>query len=149
MSDQSPIPADSEGLDFRFRTSVLTEFALSHTPADVLRELVQNEYDADGTELTIEFGHKNLVVRGNGKTIDNAGWKRLSVMLGHGLVAGASDRIEPKANGIGSKNFGLRSLFLFGDRVHVISGGRRTILNRTAGALPRRFSIRTRAADLA
>jgi hypothetical protein len=131
------IPADPGGLDFRFRvgTSILTEFAVSHTPADVLRELVQNEYDAGGTELTVEFGPDALVVRGNGKTIDKAGWDRLGVMLGHGLVAGAVSRVEPKSNGIGSKNFGLRSLFLFGDRIHVMSGGRRTILDRTSGAL--------------
>jgi hypothetical protein len=137
VPDQSPFPADSAGLDFRFRvgTSVLIEFAVSHTPADVLRELVQNEYDAGGTELVIEFGTDALIVRGNGKTIDDAGWKRLSVMLGHGLVPGAADRIDPKANGIGSKNFGLRSLFLFGDRVHVRSGGRRTILDRAQGSL--------------
>ena len=42
-------------------------------------------------------------------------------MLGYGLVASAADRVEPKANGIGSKNFGLRSLFLLGDRIHVMS----------------------------
>jgi hypothetical protein len=125
-------------LDFWFRVgmSVLIEFALSHTPADVLRELVQNEYDARGTELVIDFGQEALAVRGNGNTIDSAGWKRLSVMLGHGLVAGtAADHIKPKVNGIGSKNFGLRSLFLLGDRVHVMSGGRRTILDRIQGAL--------------
>jgi hypothetical protein len=87
MSDHSPIPVDAEDLDFRFRvgTSVLIEFAVGHTPADVLRELVQNEYDAGGTELAIEFG--------------------------------------------------LRSLFLLGDRIHVISGGWRTVLDRTEGAL--------------
>ncbi len=137
MTEVSVIPADPDGLDFRFRvgTSILTEFAVSHTPADVLRELVQNEYDAGGTELTVEFGPDALVVRGNGKTIDKAGWDRLGVMLGHGLVAGAAERVEPKANGIGSKNFGLRSLFLLGDRIHVMSGGRRTILDRTSGAL--------------
>jgi hypothetical protein len=138
VPDQLAAPADPAELDFRFRvgTSLVVEFAVSHTPADVLRELVQNEYDAGGTELAIDFGQDALAVRGNGKTIDNAGWKRLSVMLGHGLVAGtAADRIQPKVNGIGSKNFGLRSLFLLGDRVHVMSGGRRTILDRTEGAL--------------
>lgn len=131
------IPAAPGTLDFRFRvgTSILTEFAVSHTPADVLRELVQNEYDAGGTELTMEFGPDALVVRGNGKLIDKAGWDRLGVMLGHGLVAGTVGRVEPKANGIGSKNFGLRSLFLLGDRIHVVSGGRRTILDRVNGAL--------------
>lgn len=139
VPDLFPIPAESADLDFRFHvgTSVLIEFAVSHTPADVLRELVQNEYDAGGTELAIEFAADHLVVRGNGKIIDSKGWKRLSVMLGHGLVAGAGDRVEPKVNGIGSKNFGLRSLFLLGDRVHVMSGGRRTILDRTEGALAR------------
>ncbi len=137
VTEVSVIPADPGSLDFRFRvgTSILTEFAVSHTPADALRELVQNEYDAGGTELTVEFGPEALVVSGNGKTIDKAGWDRLGVMLGHGLVAGAAGRVEPKANGIGSKNFGLRSLFLFGDRIHVMSGGRRTILDRTSGAL--------------
>jgi len=116
---------------------VVDEFALSHTPADVLRELVQNEYDAGGTELMIDLGEDALVVRGNGRTIDKAGWKRLSVMLGTGQISGgAADRVEPKVNGIGSKNFGLRSLFLFGDRIHVISGGRRTILDRTKGTPP-------------
>ncbi len=103
----------------------------------MLRELVQNEYDAGGTELAIEFGQDALIVRGNGKPVDSAGWSRLSVMLGHGLVAGAADRVDPKTNGIGSKNFGLRSLFLLGDRVHVMSGGQRTILDRTSGALAR------------
>jgi hypothetical protein len=52
------IPADPADLDLQFRvaTSVLDEFVLSHTPADVLRELVQNEYDAGGTELVIGLG---------------------------------------------------------------------------------------------
>ena len=138
MADKFAVPADPAGLDLQFRVaaSVLDEFALSHTPADVLRELVQNEYDADGTELVVDFGRENLIVRGNGKTIDRAGWKRLSVMLGHGQISGAADRVEPKVNGIGSKNFGLRSLFLIGDRVHVMSGGRRTILDRTKGTPP-------------
>lgn len=58
------------------------------TPADILRELVQNEYDAGGTELRIEFGQDALVVSGNEMPINKAGWDRLGVMLGHGLVAG-------------------------------------------------------------
>jgi hypothetical protein len=50
VADQFAVPVDPTGLDLQFRvaTSVLDEFALSHTPADVLRELVQNEYDAGG-----------------------------------------------------------------------------------------------------
>ncbi|MHB1808130.1 MAG: protein NO VEIN domain-containing protein [Solirubrobacteraceae bacterium] len=131
------MPDAEQGLHFSFRvgTSLLAEFALSHSPADILRELVQNEYDAGGTELSIDFGPEALVVHGNGQTIDKRGWKRLSVMLGTGLVAGGGDRVDAKVNGIGSKNFGMRSLFLFGDRIDVASGGRRTILDRTRGSL--------------
>src|SRR5262245_65728494 len=108
MSGQLAVSADPANLDFQFRvgTSVLIEFAVSHTHADVLRELVQNEYDAGGTELVIEFGQAALVVCGNGRTIDDAGWKRLSVMVGHGLVAGTQDLVTQKVNGIGSKNCG-------------------------------------------
>jgi hypothetical protein len=131
------VPDAEQSLHFSFRvgTSLLAEFALSHSPADVLRELVQNEYDAGGTQLTIDFGDEALVVQGNGRTIDKRGWKRLSVMLGTGLVAGGGDRVDAKVNGIGSKNFGMRSLFLFGDRIEVASGGRRTILDRSRGSL--------------
>jgi len=138
VPDHFTVPADPAGLDLQFRVaaSLLDEFALSHTPADVLRELVQNEYDAGGTELMIDLSHDRLVVRGNGKMIDEAGWKRLSVMLGHGQISGGADRVELKVNGIGSKNFGLRSLFLIGDRLHTLSGGQRTILDRTKGTPP-------------
>jgi hypothetical protein len=52
----------------------------------VRRELVQNEYRAGGTELVIDLDQEKLVVSGNGRTIDKAGWKRLSALissLGH------------------------------------------------------------------
>lgn len=150
MTTQPVRPAQASGADdasaaaglpddafaYRIGTSVLTEFALGHTPADVLRELVQNEYDATGTTMHVEFGDHALTVTGNGKAIDATGWRRLSVMLGTGAVAGGSDVISKKTNGIGSKNFGLRSLFLFGDRLSVRSGGRYTVLDWKHGALP-------------
>jgi len=135
MSSLQPEAADDLVFEFRVGMNVVTEFVASHTPADVLRELVQNEYDAGGTTLDVGFGADTLVVRGNGKTIDGGGWQRLSVMLGTGLVAGGNDSVEPKANGIGSKNFGMRSLFLFGDRIEVESGGLRTVLDRSRGSL--------------
>ena len=124
-------------LEFSFGESVLSEFVSGHDVSGVLRELVQNEFDANGTKVEILFGEKSVLILGNGKPIDAAGWKRLSVMLGKGQVAGSDRVIEPKINGIGSKNFGLRSLFLLGDRIVVRSGGRWTILDISKGTLPK------------
>ena len=73
-----------EDLPLRFDVaeSVVEQFALSHAPADILRELVQNEYDAGGHELGVHFGSDRLVITGDGNPIDAAGWNRLRVMLG-------------------------------------------------------------------
>ena len=134
-------PAASQGNtsgdgDYQFQVgaSILAEFALSHTPADILRELVQNEYDAGGDSVEVTFGTEQLTITGNGAGIDTRGWKRLSVMLGTGSIGGSQERIAPKANGIGSKNFGLRSLFLFGDSIQVRSNGLVTMLDRHRGS---------------
>ena len=130
---------DPENLDLEFSIaqSVLAEFVGSHSASDVLRELVQNEFDARGTKIAIKFGQESLRISGNGKPIDAAGWRRLSVMLGKGQVPGSERVIEPKINGIGSKNFGLRSLFQFGDQIFISSGGRQTILHISRGTLPK------------
>src|SRR5205823_1737545 len=72
--------------------------------------------------------------RGNGRPIDDDGWLRLSVMFGTGETADHGVRIPPKVNSLGSKNFGLKSLFLLGDTVYVRSGGRQTVLDRRQGA---------------
>ena len=126
---------DVAGLDLQFRMtrSVLDEFVEEHDASDVLRELVQNEFDAEGTHLEIVFGADSLSVRGNGIPIDSAGWKRLSVMLGQGRVAGSDLIIKPKTNGIGSKNFGLKSLFSFGPRIFIRSAGLQTVLDYQRG----------------
>ena len=128
---------DDLDLEFSFGESVLSEFVSGHDASGVLRELVQNEFDAKGTKIEILFGEESVQILGNGKPIDASGWKRLSVMLGKGQVAGSDRVIEPKMNGIGSKNFGLRSLFLLGDRIFVSSGGRWTILDISKGTLPK------------
>ena len=127
---------DALDLEFSFGESVLSEFVSGHDVSGLLRELVQNEFDAKGTKIEILFGEKSVLILGNGRPIDTAGWKRLSVMLGRGHVAGSDRVIEPKMNGIGSKNFGLRSLFLLGDQILVRSGGRWTVLDISRGTLP-------------
>ena len=128
---------DNLDLKFSFGESVLSEFVSGHDASGVLRELVQNEFDAKGTKIEILFGEESVQILGNGKPIDAAGWKRLSVMLGKGQVTGTDRVIEPKVNGIGSKNFGLRSLFLLGDQIFVSSAGRWTILDISRGTLPK------------
>jgi hypothetical protein len=53
------------------------------------------------------------------------------VIVGTGNVMGSQrgEVVAPKENGIGSKNFGLRSLFRFGDEIHVRSGGQVALLD--------------------
>ena len=125
--------------EFSIAQSVLEDFVLSHDPYDVLRELVQNEFDAEGTKIEFLFGSDSLTVLGSGKPVDGPGWKRLSVVLGKGRVAGSDRVILPKVNGIGSKNFGLRSLFLYGDQIFIRSGGRQTVLDLFQGVPPQPF----------
>lgn len=82
MTDRSDSPPGDSEFEFLVGETTLVAFALDHTPADVLRELVQNEYDARGTSMELSFGVDRLTVRGNGRPIDAKGWKRLGVMLG-------------------------------------------------------------------
>lgn len=128
---------DPKNLDLRYNygNSIVAQFVAGHDHVDVLRELVQNEYDAGGTRLQVEFGPSEIRIRGNGSPIDVAGWKRLSVMLGTGLVGSSGSIIAQKVNGIGSKNFGLRSLFLYGDEINIRSGGFQTVLDFSRGTL--------------
>jgi hypothetical protein len=128
-----PVFADAD-LKYSFGDSVIEQFALGHTASDILRELCQNEYDAGGDHLLVRFGEEALEVSGDGTPIDRHGWKRLSVMLGTGRIGGTAEQVEPKLNGIGSKNHGLRSLFRIGDQVFVRSGGRQTLLDLSRGA---------------
>lgn len=115
----------------RIGSSVIEQFVTGHDASDVLRELVQNEYDGGGEKLTLTFGSRSLEVAGTGKGIDRGGWERLSVIVGTGNVMGSQDgdSVAQKPNGIGSKNFGLRSLFLFGDAIHVRSVGQVALLD--------------------
>lgn len=123
-------------LEFTVADSVLTEFIQSHEPSAVLVELVQNEYDAEGAKMEVTFGKDSVTISGNGHAIDPPGWNRLSVMLGTGNVWSSERTIVPKMNSIGSKNFGLRSLFIFGDNIFIRSGGKQTVMDRFTGTLP-------------
>jgi hypothetical protein len=126
------VPPDFSGsLRTRIGSSFLEQFVAGHDASDVLRELVQNEFDGGGETLTLTFGSRSLEVAGTGRNIDRNGWERLSVIVGTGNVMGSRqvEVVAPKENGIGSKNFGLRSLFRFGDEIHVRSGGQVALLD--------------------
>ncbi|HEV2173697.1 MAG TPA: hypothetical protein VGR71_09030, partial [Nitrospira sp.] len=135
---QRPDPA-SLALRWTVATSTLDQFVLDHDHLDVLRELVQNEYDAHGRSLEINFEEDHLEVVGSGDPIDRDGWRRLSVMLGTGKVPDTAYRIKPKENSLGSKNFGLKSLFLIGDTIYIRSAGQQTVIDRLRGAPARPF----------
>jgi len=132
IKEPNYVPPDFSGSrQTRIGSSFIEQFVAGHDAIDVLRELVQNEYDGGGEKLKLTFGSRSLEVAGTGKGIDRGGWKRLSVIVGTGNVMGSrdGDSVAQKPNGIGSKNFGLRSLFLFGDEIHVRSGGQVALLD--------------------
>lgn len=131
-ADAEYVPPDFSGSRrTRIGSSFIEQFVAGHDASDVLRELVQNEYDGGGASLTLNFGGHSLEVVGTGRNIERNGWERLSVIVGTGNVLGSRQEevVAPKANGIGSKNFGLRSLFRFGDQIHVRSGGQVALLD--------------------
>ncbi|MBI1686776.1 DUF3883 domain-containing protein [Caulobacter hibisci] len=126
------VPPEIEGqINQRVGSSIIDDFVLGHSAADVLREIVQNEFDGGGSHIGIVFGPSELTITGSGRPIAADGWARLDVIVGTGDVIGShgAERVDPKSNGIGSKNFGIRSLFFFGDRIHVRSNGRVAILD--------------------
>jgi hypothetical protein len=133
-SEWSPPSIDAKDFKQLIGSSVLEQFVAGHDPMDVLRELVQNEFDAGGTKMSVVFSDAGMTIAGTGKPIDKNGWARLSVILGTGSVVGADAPtvIAPKENGIGSKNFGLRSLFLFGNRIFVRSNGHMAVMDLPA-----------------
>ncbi len=99
--------------------AVVSQFLSELSTLDLVVELVQNDLDAGATRTIIAFEAHQLVCFGNGKKIDQAGWKRLRYVLGAGT------KVDAKKDGIGSKNHGLRSAFLLGDQIIVQSGGYR------------------------
>ncbi|MGY2490097.1 hypothetical protein [Cupriavidus sp. CP313] len=102
--------------------AVVSQFLGELSLLDLIVELVQNDLDAGATRTEIVFGPKAVTCSGDGSPIDSTGWHRLKYVLGAG-----SD-VAAKRDGIGSKNHGLRSAFLIGDRILVQSGGQRADL---------------------
>src|SRR5260370_13465156 len=85
---------------------------------DLVVELVQNELDASATHTCIACERDRVVCQGNGDPVDDAGWRRLSFVLGAGKEA------PRKRNRIGVKNHGLKTCFTIGDEITIRSCGR-------------------------
>jgi len=126
MTTPSDYGYEASEFETRVGESIFEDFVRDHDPADVLRELVQNEYDAEGTKMEVRFAQNEMIVKGNGNPIDEPGWHRLSVSMGTGNISGSDESIPAKISSIGSKNAGLRSLWLFGDFIDIKSDGKKT-----------------------
>jgi hypothetical protein len=98
---------------------LLMEFLNDLRWDDIVTELVQNDLDQGASITRIRFDRDRLVAEGNGAAVDDEGWQRLT------YVQGAGGEVPAKRNGIGIKNHGLRTCFLFGDDIAVRSGGKR------------------------
>lgn len=98
-------------------SGVFGQFLSDLSLNDLVVELVQNDLDAGATRTVIFFGAAKISAEGDGTAIDDGGWKRLEYLLG------AGGEVEAKKDGIGSKNHGLRALFLLGDDIVVQSDG--------------------------
>jgi len=89
---------------------------------DVVMEMVQNDLDQGASRTEIFFGPHSFRSTGDGRPVDAEGWERLRA------VVGAGGSIAPKRNGIGTKNHGLRTLFLLGNYITVRSAGLQTLM---------------------
>ena len=75
----------------------------------------------DATQTVISFEKDRLVCEGNGRPIDEDGWKRLRSILG------AGDQVPAKRGKIGVKNHGLKTAFTIGDELRLLSSGKMII----------------------
>ena len=107
--------------------NIIEQWVTSHDLAGMIAELIQNDFDAKSRTLRLQFQADRLVAESYGLRMEEDGWARLSFWLGVSQDAA-------KTESIGKKNFGLRSLFLVGDRIAVSSGGHRTGLDMDLGA---------------
>ena len=84
---------------------------------DLIAELIQNDLDQDATRTIISFKEDRLVCEGDGKPVDSGGWQRLR------KIQGAGDSVPAKRRKIGVKNHGLKTAFMLGDELRLMSAG--------------------------
>lgn len=110
LHEEEWTPPDVEDqLRTRIAGSFVDEFVLGHSPGDILRELVQNEFDAGGQAMTVVFGETALSIQGTGKPVTKDGWPRLAVIAGVRLTPAAeiaSLKLEGALTGLEVAVFG-------------------------------------------
>lgn len=117
--------------------AVVGQFLQDVSLGAVIVELIQNELDAESTATTITFHADRLTCEGNGRPIEDTGWRRLE------MVMGAGGQVAAKPDGIGAKNRGLRTGFLLGDSIEVQSDGQRIDLTVIGNPRRRHFDPAT------
>lgn len=88
---------------------------------DLLVELIVNDLDAGATRTSIEFYPDKLICAGNGRPVDEDGWKRLRLLRGAGRKAPAKKGL------FGIKNHGLKACFIIGNEIVVRSSGKQIL----------------------
>ncbi|MDA7981211.1 MAG: hypothetical protein MPJ82_01095, partial [Alphaproteobacteria bacterium] len=124
------IPEDDQNPEFVYkedRKPAFWGFLNGLDSDDLLAELVQNDLDQGATRTVISFKENEMVCEGNGKPVDSEGWERLSFMRG------AGDEAPAKQGGIGVKNHGLKTAFVIGDEIQILSDGKETRQTLYAG----------------
>ena len=88
---------------------------------DLIVELIQNDLDANASCTSIAFTSDRLICQGDGESVSEDGWLRLSFVMGAGV------EVESKRYRIGVKNHGLKACFWLGDEIIVRSDGLRMV----------------------
>jgi len=118
----APLDSGSESEIGRFVTEAdwipgFWNYLLDLDREDLIAELIQNDLDQDATRTVISFKRDHLICEGNGRPIEDDGWKRLR------KIQGAGDSVPAKRGKIGVKNHGLKTAFTIGDEIRVMSAG--------------------------
>lgn len=122
----SPQLIDSRKIEYIQQFDSVPEFwqYLQGLRSDYLvTELIQNELDANASHTSIKFYADRMICQGDGDSVDEDGWKRLT------FITGAGDLVPRKSQRIGIKNHGLKVCFTIGDDINVRSD--RKMINQT------------------
>jgi len=147
MTDSTSFRPDNEADEFVSDADWIPSFwtyLLDLKAEDLIAELVQNDLDQDATRTVVSFEEDRLICEGNGRPVDNQGWRRLR------MIQGAGYQVKAKEGKIGVKNHGLKTAFTIGDELRLSSAGHsivQTLYAEGRNARPFPGASRVPAAD--